>query len=371
VNETQATRYQRLRRRGRVAGVLSGGLMLALVALTPWSRRLADWAIGFGRGMSGVPLVPVALFAFIIVLVLGCELAALPAVLYDARRRRRRPASPEASVAEVLAAQAHAAAVALPAALAVALVWLVAVRLAGPWWWALAAGLLAGLLVAGLRGAPAVLARLAEARPLPRPALMARLTDLARRARVSVAGISEWRVADASETAALVTGFGRTRRVFIASALVRDWSDEEIAVVVAHELAHHAHHDLWRAVALDALVLALALGAADAVVGRMSSILHVSGPGDLAALPLIALVTGAVWLVATPLRHAESRRQERRADRFALGLTGGADAFSAAIRRLAARHLAEERPAMMTRWFFQRHPSIAERLALAEHYRQR
>ncbi len=91
-------------------------------------------------------------------------------------------------------------------------------------------------------------------------------------------------------------------------------------------------------------------------------------PGDLAALPLIALVAGAVWLAATPLRHAHSRRQERRADQFALALTGGADAFSAAIRRLGAQHLAEERPSPLTQWLYHRHPSVAERLAIADSY---
>ena len=91
---------------------------------------------------------------------------------------------------------------------------------------------------------------------------------------------------------------------------------------------------------------------------------------DLAALPLIATVAGAVWILATPLRHAESRRQERLADALALVLTGGADAFGAAIRRLGERRLAEERPSTLTRWLFHRHPSVKERLAMAETYRQ-
>ena len=62
---------------------------------------------------------------------------------------------------------------------------------------------------------------------------------------------------------ALVTGAGRSRRIFIASELIRDWSDDEVAVVAAHELGHHAHHDLWRTLALDALLLSLALWLAD------------------------------------------------------------------------------------------------------------
>jgi STE24 endopeptidase len=187
------------------------------------------------------------------------------------------------------------------------------------------------------------------------------------RAKVHVAGIDEWRAADAGRTTALVTGIGRRRRIFISADVVRDWSDTEIAVVVAHELAHHAYHDLLRTLAVDAAVLSVGLGAAAAVVAWLPG---AGRPGDPAMLPLIALVAGLVWLAATPLRHAQSRRHERRADLFALVVTGGTDAFSSAIRRLGARHLSEERPSTVTRWLFHRHPTVAERLAMAEAYRQ-
>jgi hypothetical protein len=40
------------------------------------------------------------------------------------------------------------------------------------------------------------------------------------------------------------------------------------------------------------------------------------------------------------------------------------------VRRLGAKHLAEERPSTLTRWLYHRHPPVADRLALAERYRQ-
>jgi hypothetical protein len=48
-----------------------------------------------------------------------------------------------------------------------------------------------------------------------------------------------------------------------------------------------------------------------------------------------------------------------------LALTGSAETFDTAIRRLGASHLAEERPGRWTRWLFHRHPSVAERLEYA------
>jgi STE24 endopeptidase len=346
---------------------MSGGVMLAVLALTPAARTLAVWATQPVRALPGPVQPVVALVFFVVLLVVLWEIAALPAMLYLGLRVDRRLNGGAPTVDDVLAAQAHATLVTLPAALVVALTLELSFRLAGGYWWLLAGVLLATGLGAALHGAPAVLARLAGAAPVSRPDLATRLAELAARARVPVAGIDEWRAGQAGRTTALVTGLGRTRRIFISSDLVRDWSDTEIAVVVAHELAHHAHHDLLRTLALDTLVLSAALGAAAAVVrwlpiaGRLE---------DLATLPLLALVAGLVWLAATPLRHAQSRRHERRADLFALVVTGGSGAFSTAIRRLGARHLAEERPSAVTRWLFHRHPTVAERLAMAEAYRQ-
>jgi len=151
---------------------------------------------------------------------------------------------------------------------------------------------------------------------------------------------------------------------------VRDWSDDEIAVVVAHELAHHKYRDLWRTWMLDVVLLSAALGIADVMLRFASPASVGQTPGALATLPFVALVVGVVWVAATPLRHAQSRSQERRADVFALAMTDRAEAFGAAIRRLGERHLAEERPARLTRWLHYRHPSIAERLALADAYRR-
>ncbi len=255
---------------------------------------------------------------------------------------------------------------ALPAALAASGTVLVAVQLAGAWWWVVAGPILALLLALALRLAPFLFARLGRVRPLDRPSLTTRLSTLAARARVPVAGIDEWVVDESSQATALVTGVGPTRRILLSSEIARRWADDEVVVVVAHELAHHVYRDLWRTFAVHVAVLWASLFAAQLVVTRLS----VGGAGDLAALPLVALVTCGIWILATPLRHAQSRRHERRADAYALAMTGGVEAFGAAVTRLGARHLAEERPSAITRWMYHSHPSVAERLALAESFQK-
>jgi STE24 endopeptidase len=373
MNETRAARYQRLTRRTQAAGLVAGGALLALLVFTPGSRWLAGWASSVGRGASPPVAAFVALAAFITCAVALWELFALPGALYGALAvgRRYGRSEGEPTIEGVVAAQAQAAVVALAGALAAGVVVELAVWIAGPVWWLLAGVGVAGLLAAALRVAPWMLGRLGEAGPVSRPGLSALLEELAARARVPVAGIEEWHAGRSSASTAIVAGVGRERRIFISRDLIRDWSDDEIAVVVAHELAHHARNDLWRTLAVDAAVLSAAFCCAELALANLGSALGLAGPGDLAALPFVALVVGAAWLAATPLRHAQSRQQERAADDFALRLTGRSEAFQTALKRLSASHLAEERPATAVRWLFHRHPTVAERLAAAERYSER
>ena len=376
MNETRAARYQRLKRRTHAAGIVSGGVMLLLLVITPGAQLLDRWARSVGAGAVEPIASLVSIGAFVTCAVVLWELIALPSALYwslTVGRKYVRTAA-EPTVEGVLGAQAHATVVTLVAAALAGLVIETAVWLTGGWWWLLAGIVVAGLLAGALHLAPDVLAWLGEATPVSRPDLAARLADLALRARVPVAGIDEWRArrsdssAPSDASTAIVAGVGRRRRVFVSRELIQDWTDEEIAVVVAHELAHHAHHDLWRTLAVDVVILSVAFGIAELLRGWVGASLGLADREALAVLPFVVLVAGTTWLAATPLRHAQSRRQERAADEFALRLTGGSDAFGSALRRLSARHLVEERPAPAVRWLYHRHPTVAERLDAAERF---
>ncbi len=357
MNESKATRYQRLTRRAQTASRLLAGSGLALFALTP----LGQWSYDLWSATGGAA----TLVLHLTTITLSCEAAAFPVEVYRSRwveRAYGRSAGGE------LRARALAALLLLPVVWAVGGGLVLSVQFAGPAWWALAGVLMALALLVATRIAPWVLGRLGAVRPLNRPALAARVTDVAVRAGVPVSAIQEWRTDDDSPAVAMVAGMGSGRRVLLATEVVRHWSDDEVTVVVAHELAHHVHHDLLRATLLNAGVICAGLLTSHAAVGWAGGGPGGAGVSDPAVLPLVGLIVWLVWWVATPLRHAQSRHQERRADRFALATTGRAEAFVTAIRRAGARHLAEERPSAVTRWLFNRHPSVPERLALAEQY---
>jgi STE24 endopeptidase len=135
-------------------------------------------------------------------------------------------------------------------------------------------------------------------------------------------------------------------------------------------MAHHAHHDIVKGLLAESALLAAAFLAAAQAIARAWPGLGLAGPADVAGLPLLLLAGGAVSLAAAPLLNALSRANERRADRYALGLTNRPASFVSAMKRLAAQNLAEERPSALARVLFHSHPPIDERIQAAEAYRQ-
>jgi STE24 endopeptidase len=148
-------------------------------------------------------------------------------------------------------------------------------------------------------------------------------------------------------------------------------SDDEIEVILAHELAHHVHHDIWKGLALEAALMTLGFYVADRVLSAAVAAQGLESKWDIAALPLLVLSAGAVSLVLLPMVLALSRAHERRADRYALEMTGNVTAFVGAMKRLSLRNLGEERPSRMTELLFHSHPSTSARIAAAERWARR
>jgi STE24 endopeptidase len=246
-----------------------------------------------------------------------------------------------------------------------------AIRTSPDWWWAIAAAIFTLLLVGLVQLAPVLLLPLFyRFKPLDRPALVDRLMRLSDRARTRIAGVYEWALSAHTKKAnAALAGLGRTRRILLADTLLADYSDDEIEVVLAHELAHHVHHDLWRGVALHALLLFAGFFLAGRALDGLADRLDLRGIDDPAGLPLLLLVGGASAFVFTPLVNAMSRAHERRADRYALDTTEQPEAFISAMKRLSQQNLAEETPSRLVQWLFYSHPPIRERIDIARRWR--
>ncbi len=366
-NEDKSTRYHRLQRRATVAGTLAAGAVLTALLASGAAAALRDLLHGW---LGGTPAAEIA--GFVLLVALLNELIQLPILFYRGVTLERRYELGRQATGQWWLEHGKASALAAAITVAAALVVVMLMRLTPAYWWLASALVFAAVLVLMAQVAPAVLMPLFyDITPLDRPALVRRLIGLAGRAGAPVLGVYEWRLSDRTRKAnAALAGLGRSRRILLSDTLLAAHSDDEIEVILAHELAHHVHGDIRSALAVDVVLIAAGFYAADLALQAGTGWFGLRGAGDIAALPLLALTAALVSLAAIPLANALSRAHERRADTYALELTGNAEAFSTAMKRLSAQNLAEEQPSRLVEILFHSHPSTAERIAAAETWRR-
>jgi len=362
VNEDKSARYHRLRRRASVASTVLGiGLLLALV-LSGASAALRAYA----ASLTGSSFV-LTLAVYVVLFALVNEAVSLPFAFYQGVTLERRYRLSTQTTARWWFDHAKAGLVALVFGLAAALIVCSLIRWDPDRWWVAAAAVFTIVMVGLVQLAPVLLLPLFyEFKPLDREALVSRLVALADRAGARVMGVFEWRLSDKTKKAnAALAGIGRTRRIIVSDTLLAEHSDDEIEVILAHELAHHVHRDIWNGIALETVLIALGFYLADLVLSRFAGSFGLEGKGDVAALPLLLLAAGGVSLALMPVANALSRAHERRADRYALEMTKNAPAFVSAMKRLGAQNLAEDNPSRLVQVLFYTHPPINARIDAA------
>jgi STE24 endopeptidase len=170
---------------------------------------------------------------------------------------------------------------------------------------------------------------------------------------------------------AYFTGLGATKRIVIYDTLVRRSDPEEVELVLAHEMGHWKHADIWKGIGLSliGLFVALWVGARAVEWAARRPVFHLAGPADVAGLPVFLLAVSLLSLASMPLQNAISRHFEREADRASLVLTGNPAAFIRSEVSLARSNLSDLTPPRPLVWLFYSHPPVMARIRMAEEYR--
>jgi STE24 endopeptidase len=236
-------------------------------------------------------------------------------------------------------------------------------------WWVLAWAVFLALVVLMAQLAPVILLPIFyKFEPLQDEELKSRLVRLGERSGTRVRGVYKWNLSEKSKKAnAALTGLGNTRRIILADTLLDNYSPDEIEAVLAHELGHHVHKHILKSIAVQAGVTFVGFWAANwalhYAVDRLGMFETLS---DFANLPLLALVSTALSLVALPALNAFSRYNERQADRYAFESIDNIEPFVSSMNKLADQNLAERKPSRVVEALFHSHPSISRRVAAAE-----
>jgi STE24 endopeptidase len=364
-NEDKATRYHRLQRRASILATILTTVTLVVLLVSGASADIRD-TVNAWVGPSFLLTV----LGYVLTLGVLLEVVQLPLAFYRGVTLERRYGLSTQTTVRWWIDHVKAGVIALVFAVIAASIVLSLIRWEPEQWWVYAAIVFTVILVLLAQLAPVVLLPLFyEITPLAREELRDRLLVLANRAGTRIAGVFEWRLSDRTKKAnAALAGIGRTRRILLSDTLLAEHSDDEIEVILAHELAHHVYRDIWSAMLVETVLIALGCFAADRVLSAFATSAGLAGKGDVAGLPLLVLALGGVSLALMPIANALSRAHERRADRYALKMTGNAPAFIAAMKRLAAQNLAEEEPSRLVQILFHTHPPIAARIAAAREY---
>ncbi len=165
---------------------------------------------------------------------------------------------------------------------------------------------------------------------------------------------------------AFSAGFGPSKHVVLWDTLLDGrFSAGEVDVVVAHELGHVKSRHVLKGLAWFAL-FAFPVAFLIAEVTRRRG-----GLRNPANVPLALLVLAVASLVTAPFQNAVSRRYEAEADWRALQATNDPVATRKLFQDFGRTSLAEPNPPLLDYLWLQDHPTLMQRIAMAERYRGR
>jgi STE24 endopeptidase len=227
------------------------------------------------------------------------------------------------------------------------------------WWWLAVVPAFVGLAALFTFVSPYLIP---DTSSIDNPTLVAEARALERIEGAPHARLQEQEVhrfTDAPNAEAL--GLGPTSTVVLWDTLLRDgFSREEIRLVLAHEVGHLAHHDPLKRLGWLALFLLPAWGLVALFTRRRG------GFAQPEAVPVAILVLVAFQLLATPLLNVTFRRQEAAADWAALQATHEPATERAVMRKLATKSLSDPDPPFWAYALYENHPTIMQRIEMAD-----
>ncbi|HYL79808.1 MAG TPA: M48 family metallopeptidase, partial [Candidatus Acidoferrum sp.] len=277
--------------------------ILVLLVVTPASAGLRNLAV---RLVPARPAVAVAIYLALLVVIY--EILTLPLGYYAGFVREHAFSLSTQTRAAWFLDRAKGAlltlAVVVPLGSLLVLLWR-----RSPGRWVLPAWVLCSLVTILLVAlAPIVIDPLFNTiRPVQDAGLRHRVLALAGKAGIPVEQVYEM---DASRRTrkgnAYFTGLGKTKRVVLYDTLITGSSPDEVELVVAHEMGHWKHADIWKGIGLSLIGLAISLwcGARALEWAARRGGFHLTGPADVAGVPLFLLALFVLNMASLPLQNA-------------------------------------------------------------------
>jgi STE24 endopeptidase len=350
-------------------GVLFGLLVPGVILMTGSSAKLRDWTIGWGRRPW------VALLSFLAVYSIIVFLAELPLAYWGSYVQPHEFGLSDQRFGKWFGDELKGL------MLGVLALWLFVpgtlafVRKSPERWWLWTSMVAIPLAFLLLMLTPVFIAPLFnDFGPMKDASLEAEILALAERAGIEGSRVFEVEKSlDTNTVNAYVTGLGSTKRIVLWDTIIARLERDELLVVMGHEMGHYVLGHVISSMLLLALAIPLTLylfhTIARRLIVRYRARFGFDTIGDVAALPLFAVLITVFSLVGAPLSNLWSRHQEHESDRFALEITHDNQACARAFAELARSNLGNPRPGPLYVLWRASHPTLGDRIDFCNEYR--
>jgi STE24 endopeptidase len=368
--QQKAKEYARIRRRLSYITMGIGVLGIIILLFT----NLGIWLANQLHALSWQPVAgwfPLQILAYFLILMLAYEIITAPIAYYSGFVLPHRYGLSTMSLRSWLADLFKGLALSLLLEiLVIEFVYLLLAIQPQTWWlWVALAMLFFSVVMANL--APVLIFPIFyKFTPLPEGDLTKRLLALAERAHTRVRGVFTMHLSNKTTAAnAALMGLGNTRRIVIGDTMLDRYTPDEIEVVLAHELGHHVHHDIWKLIISQSILTLGGLYLVNVVLHWAVETQHIyTSLADPATIPLLLALMGAFGLIVMPIGNGLSRAIEYQADEYALQSTKLVEPFKSAMTRLANQNLSDVEPSPIIEFLFHDHPSVNKRLKHADNF---
>jgi STE24 endopeptidase len=250
--------------------------------------------------------------------------------------------------------------------LAIALLYLIIRAAKRTWWlWGMAATIAFAMVAAML--APVYIAPLFNTyTPMQAGELRDDILHMAQANGVPANDVMVFDVSrQSNRVTANVSGFADTTRISLSDTLIQRASPGGVREVMGHEIGHYILHHTVSIMVMLAVLIAIVFALANVLFSQLSKgerwgVRDVSDP---AGMPLLFVVIGFLFTLATPIQNNIIRYHEHQADIFGLNASREPDGFAETALLLSEYRKMEPSPFEL--WFFYDHPSGYDRIHMA------
>jgi STE24 endopeptidase len=163
---------------------------------------------------------------------------------------------------------------------------------------------------------------------------------------------------------AFFTGFGKNRRIVLYDTLVKRHSVSEIVAVLAHEMGHYQLGHIPKMMAMGIIrtgVIFFLLSVCISYDGLFEAF-YIEEKSIYAGLIFFGLLYSPVDFLTELFLNALSRKNENRADAFAVDTTGKSGDLIAALKKLSVDNLSNLTPHPFYTFLNYSHPPVLNRI---------